>query len=179
MKKKAFELIVLRQHWINDDGAEDKNDLCSHGEVFIRIGDEVLSDESAGSWTLSVAGLFLLRSLSKNCELQDNTNHLIPCCGHSFYPTNSGDVLVDVFGCDDGIDWKVKHIKNEVELETEGGTRIQLPFLRYKETVLYFVNEVEKFYGDPKNKTKPCDSFEAKGFSLFWSEWMELKARWL
>lgn len=57
MNQTDFDIKILRQHWIKDDGNDDKYDLCSHGEIYIRIGNEILSNQETGSWTLSATGL--------------------------------------------------------------------------------------------------------------------------
>lgn len=174
----CFELKVLRQHWIEDNGKDDKNDLCSHGEVYLKIGSEELSNKESGSWTTSAAGLYLLRSLEQDCELNEFYNHLLPCCGFNIYPNKEKDNFVDIIGCPNGIDWKISHRDNIVKLETEKGTKVELPFMEYTRIVLKFVNEVEAFYGNPNEKIIYGDDLEKEGFNQFWGEWEERKAKW-
>ena len=178
MDSANFELDIVRQHWIKDDGIYDKNDLCSHGEVYIKIGSEELSDKDAGSWSLSTAGLFLMRSLEQDSGFQENANYMVPCCGHSIYPLENETKLVIVPGCNSGVDWKVKHVDDLIELTTERGTKARLRFDQYKNMVLAFADEVESFYGDPKEKNVPSDEYEEEGFTRFWDEWNALKRKW-
>ena len=82
MQETGFEIKIIRQHWLADDGLDDKGDLCSHGSVFIRIADEVLEDEKFEAWTLSATGLYLLRTLYQDYKIGQFGNQLVPCCGH-------------------------------------------------------------------------------------------------
>ena len=34
---QTFELKILSQHWIKNDGIYDKTDICSHGNLFLKI----------------------------------------------------------------------------------------------------------------------------------------------
>ncbi len=173
-----FELKIIRQHWIRDDGQDDKEDLCSHGEIFIRIGDEQLSNKESGSWTLSAAGLYLLRSLKQDCEFEEFLNPLVPCCGHFMIPDENGENYVVIMGCPNGIDWKIKHTDNVVTFESPKGAKGTLLFEEYKQLVIDFTNEIEEFYGNPQDKILPDEEFYKKGFNQFWSEWVELKNKW-
>lgn len=47
--KNQFDIKVLRQHWIKDDGKDNSEDLCSHGEVYLRIGGKQVSNKESGS----------------------------------------------------------------------------------------------------------------------------------
>ena len=178
MNQTGFEIKIIRQHWINDDGKDDKEDLCSHGEVYIRIGKEELSTKSSGSWTLSVAGLYLLRSLEQDCKLDQFSNQLIPCCGHFMIPNEGGENYVTITGCPNGVDWKIKHTNEEVIFESVNGTTGKLAFKDYKDIVIGFTNEIERFYGNPKDKIVPEEEFDKNGFNQFWAEWEELKNKW-
>ena len=178
MDQTDFKIKVIRQHWIRDDGKDDKEDLCSHGEVYIRIGPEEISNKESGSWTLSVTGLFLLRSLEENCELLQFSNQLAPCCGHFMIPDDNGNNYVTITGCTSGIDWKIKHLNEEVIFESEIGSKGKLLFDDYKKMVLQFTDEIESFYGNPDDKIVEEDEFIKNGFRQFWAEWKELKTKW-
>lgn len=178
MEQTTFEIKILRQHWIEDDGKYNKNDLCSHGEVYVRIGSEVLSTKESGSWTTSAAGLYLLRSLEQDCTLNEFFNPLLPCCGFNMYPNKDKENFVDILGCPNGVDWKISHQDNMVRLETEKGMKVILLFQEYKKEVLKFINEVEEFYGNPNNKIITEDGFDKEGFKQFWVEWNKRKKKW-
>ena len=177
-KDLDFDIKIIRQHWIKDDGQDDNEDLCSHGKVYIRIGTEELSTEESGSLCLSAAGLYLLRSLEQDCDLGQFSNQLVPCCGHFMIPDENGANYVVIMGCPSGVDWKIKHRNEEVIFESQKGTKGKLTFEDYKEKVLDFTREIENFYGKPEDKIVPDDGFYKNGFSQFWAEWQELKIKW-
>ena len=178
MTPTDFEIKVIRQHWIADDGQVDHNDLCSHGEVYIRIGSEELSNKGSGSWALSATGLFLLRSLEQDCEFEQFGNQLVPCCGHFMIPDENGNNYVHIMGCPNGVDWKITHQNEEVIFESEKGSKGKLLFDGYKKMVLQFTDEIESFYGNPDDKIVEEDEFIKNGFRQFWAEWKELKTKW-
>jgi len=169
-----FELKIIRQHWIKDDGLIDYQDLCSHGTVFIKIGNEILSSEDSGSWTLSVAGLLLMRTLKSDYAIGDFGSQLIPCCGNFMYHNESGN-KVEIIGCPNGINWSVTHNGFNVILTTEKGVATAVEITGYIKQILEFVNTVEAFYGNPKGKALTNDENESDAFKLFWKEWHELK----
>jgi hypothetical protein len=43
--KNKFDIKIFRQHWIKDDGRDHPEDLYSHGEVYLRIGNKELSNK--------------------------------------------------------------------------------------------------------------------------------------
>ncbi|USL95202.1 hypothetical protein D1J36_007935 [Riemerella anatipestifer] len=169
-----FEIKILRQHWIKDDGFDDKSDLCSHGELYLRIGNEILSDVDSGSWCLSATGLYLLRTIKQDHCVGDFDNYLVPCCGHFMIPNEKTNCVM-IYGCNTGIDWNIKHEKGMVELTTENGNRVVITFDYYVAQVIEFTDEIEKFYGDPSKKELPNDNFEQEGFRQFWIEWKKLR----
>lgn len=179
MDQNNFVVKILRQHWIRDDGEYDENDLCSHGEVYVKLATEELSTKETGSLTLSVAALYLLRSLEQDCQLYEFSNQLIPCCGFSIYPNTQKKNHVEILGCPNGVDWKITHQDGMVFFESERGSNAELSFIEYKNIVLKFVNEVERFYGNPKNKSIPEEPETKEGFIQFWAEWNELKEKYI
>jgi len=171
----TFELKLLKSQWIKDDGKNDLNDLCSHGTLYLRIGDEILSDTNTPEWCTSVAALHLMRTLSSDYDPQNNyLAQLIPCCGHEMYYDETGS-KVEIHGCPKGIDWRVVHYNTFVELITENGSSIKIDNSKYKSVVLNFVSEVETFYGNPYQKIIPDDALIKDTFELFWKEWNRLK----
>ncbi len=177
MTNQEFEIKILRQHWISDDGLYDKTDLCSHGVLFLRIGDEILSDLKSDSWTLSATGLYLLRTLKMDYNIEDFGNYLVPCCGHLLIPDDNKD-YVSISGCNEGLDWNIKHENGNVKFTSEKGAVGKISFEQYKNMILDFTDEIESFYGDPNEKEVPNDEFDQNGFQQFWAEWTELKTEW-
>ena len=178
MAQSDVELKVLRQHWIRDDGVYDPQDLCSHGEAFIQIGDEVLSTESNGSWTLSVAALFLMRTLDRDIDFMGNDNHLVPCCGHEIYPLPEAKNGLLIQGCGSGIDWKVSHQGQVVELQTVGGARARIALRAYQDAIIGFAKDVARFYGNLEDKDVSGNHIDVEGFNLFWAEWRSTMRNW-
>ncbi|MEM6712665.1 MAG: hypothetical protein AAF590_10325 [Pseudomonadota bacterium] len=179
IKADIFEITILRQHWIKDDGKDDPHDKCSHGRVFVQIGAEILHTESCASLSLSTAGLFLLRSLQKNCDFEEFDNLMMPHCGHSIYLNEEDPTSVLVLGCPGGVDWRTTHRDKMVELETRNGTKALIPFERFKDIVLRFVCKIEGFYGAPENKVPDEDEYFRLAFERFWLEWRALKNVWM
>lgn len=171
-----FTLKILRQHWIKDNLEDDPEDLCSHGEVLLKIGKELLSDKSSGSWTLSVASLFLMRTLLQDYTINDFGNQLLPCCGHTLFFDEKTNQL-SILGCPNGIDWSVKHLNNTVELTTQKEQKTIISYKVYYNTIMSFVEEVASFYGNPKDKTPINDGFTDQAYHQFWKEWNNLKNR--
>lgn len=175
--KSEFELRILRQHWIQDDGRDNENDLCSHGEVYLRIGDEELSNHDSGSWTLSTTGLYLMRSINNNYEVGSYGSQLLPCCGHCFIADPEKESVI-LIGCPRGIDWRIIQIKNEaVKHISASGAEGIISKTNYQRLVLKFVNEVEEFYQKNQPKKMPEDEFDRMGYEAFWNEWNRLKQR--
>jgi len=179
MNQTDFEIKILRQHWVKDDGLDNKVDLFSHGEVYIRIGSEELSTKESSSWTLSTTGLYLLRSLGQDCKNADFGSQLVPCCGHFMIPNENGENYVTIIGCPNGIDWEIKHMDGDVFFESLTGSTGRIPFNQYKEMVFKFVEDIEVFYGNPDEKILPDDDFDVSAFKQFWAEWHDLKCKWI
>ncbi|WP_324026341.1 hypothetical protein QSV08_02660 [Maribacter sp. BPC-D8] len=177
MTNQEFEIKILRQHWIKDDGVDDKADLCSHGVLFIKIGDEILSNLESDSWALTATGLYLLRTLKIDYTIDDFGSQLVPCCGHFMIPDEKKN-YISILGCNEGVDWNIKHENGYVKLTTEKGTVAIISFELYKNIVLDFTDRVESFYGDPNEKEVPNEEFDQNGFRQFWAEWTELKTEW-
>ena len=172
-----IEIKILRQHWVIDNGEYDRADLCSHGKLFLRIGDEILSDENSKTWALSATGLYLLRTLKSDYTIKDFGNFLVPCCAHLIIPDDHIN-HVDIFGCSHGLDWNIRHEDGNVIYTSEKGSTGKVTFEEYKDMVLNFTDQLELFYGDPNEKIVPFDEMEQNGFKQFWLEWNELKNEW-
>ena len=97
----AFRIDADIFWWIKNDGADDPDDFCLHGQVFAKIGDELFEYDA----TVSATGLYLLRTLMENRIIHDD-QPMLPCCGHSMY-ANEDLSAVDIGGCPNGVDWVV------------------------------------------------------------------------
>jgi hypothetical protein len=173
MTDNNFEIKILDLHWIKD--VDDPTDLCAHGHVFVKIGDEVVSDKDSLDVTVSATALYLLRTLKDNYKKDDFASQLLPCCGFSIYPNDKED-KVDIIGCGSGIDWTIIHTDdNKIKHLTDSGQEATIDKETYKKTVMDFADQVENFYKTSLPKTIPTDDFDKKGYLTFWTEWNNLK----
>lgn len=164
-----FEIKILRSHWVKDDGEDDPSDLCSHGEIYVRIGKEIVCDANSGSWTTSAAALFLLRTAESDFQPEDSDNQLIPCCGHSFV---EGESQVHILTCPNGINWSVKHLAHHtVLLTTARGEQVEIDLHEYKSRILNFSLAVHQFYFAAAQKILPNDDHDKAGYLQFINEW--------
>jgi len=173
MEADVFEISILRQHWIKDDGTDDPEDLCSHGTVTVQIGKEVICDNH--NVTTSAAALHLMRTTKLNYSPMDFAGQLLPCCGHFMTVADNGETLY-IHGCPNGIDWTVKHFENGfVYLTTESGNHMIITTEEYKNTIFNFADEVEAFYAASSPKILPDDENDREAYKLFWNEWNNLR----
>jgi len=159
----VFQLEVTDFHWITEK-PDDPEDLCLHGKVTARIGEEVLED-----WgTVSASALYLLRSLTEN-HVTGKENQMIPCCGH-FMIANEDLSAVEIIGCPNGTDWATEHTEVGVRITTQSGAVTDVPMAQYREQVIAFADRVEAYYKACGPK-KPSDDFQKRGYRAFWNEW--------
>lgn len=156
--------------WI-DGSKDDPEDLCLHGHAIVHIADKILEYDA----TVSSTALYLLKSLSEE-HIIGQDNQMLPCCGH-FLAANEELNHVVILGCQNGIDWTVKHNGDTVEIELEDGTKDQIPFDDYKAEVFRFADIIEAFYKACTPKVLPADSFDKNGYIAFWNEWNNRRNR--
>ena len=173
MANEQFELKILDLHWIKNE--DDPTDLCAHGHVFVKIGDEVVADKDTLDVTVSSTALYLMRTLKDNYKKDDYASQLLPCCGHFFMADEEND-FVSIMGCPSGIDWTIVHIDdNNVKHITNSGREVTVDKRIYTKLVSDFADQVENFYKISLPKTIPTDDFDRKGYLTFWKEWRRLR----
>jgi hypothetical protein len=172
MSNQKFDLKILDLHWIKNE--DDPNDLCAHGHVYLKIGDEVVSNDQTGDWTLSSTALSLLRTIEKDYKKNDTDNQLLPCCGHFIIPDDKEET-VTIQGCDTGINWTITHNNGTVEHLTDKEEKATIEKEDYKKLIFDFADNVEQFYKQSKPKIIPTDDFDRKGYLTFWKEWRLLR----
>jgi hypothetical protein len=173
MTDEQFELKILDLHWIKNE--DDPTDLCAHGHVFVKIGDEVVADKDTLDVTLSSTALYLMRTLKDNYKKDDYASQLLPCCGHFFIADEEND-FVNIMGCPSGIDWTILHTDdNKVKHITNSGQEVTIDKSIYTKLVFDFADRVENFYKASLPKTIPTDDFDRKGYLTFWKEWRRLR----
>ena len=161
----GFSIDIVRFFWISDDGKDDPEDLCLHGEVVGHIGKEHFED----ACSVSAAALYLLRTLEEDHPSEHQvSNPMLPCCGHTMFASECG---VDIFGCPNGTDWSVRHMNGYLELEAASGTKAIIPFEEYKSIVFAFADKVKVYYDQCQSKIMPKEDWERDGYLAFWREW--------
>ncbi|EMY14928.1 hypothetical protein LEP1GSC043_0104 [Leptospira weilii str. Ecochallenge] len=165
-----IQIVFSDLHWLPQDDQAD--DLCAHDTVNVCIDNETISDVPNKEWTLSCAGLYLLRSLEHDYHPGDYGSQLIPCCSFDFIPQENWQFPVLMLGCSNGIEWHIKHERNAVTHTTLNGNSSTLALHEWISLVLTLTNQVEEFYrlsGPKKTISKELE----EGYSRFWSEWKE------
>lgn len=171
-----FDIRILDLHWIKD--VDDPTDLCAHGRVFVKIGNEIISDKKSLDITVSASALYLMRTLKINYKKDDFASQLLPCCGHFIIADDDND-FVNICGCPSGIDWTIIHTyDNRIKHISDSGQEAIIGKEQYKKIVLDFADQVENFYKTSIPKTIPTDDFDKKGYLTFWKEWRNLRDEW-
>ena len=172
-----FELKILKQYWIG----LPEDDLCSHGDIFLRVGDTVLLDgEDGEEWNISESALSLLRTV-KN----DFPNNDTPL----YYPKEMSIEEYEIFHCGCfmmfcplNVGWKVKHKQDIVELfdfkknDREiiySDIRIEIPLIQYVNEIYNFALTAKDFYLKQSKNFEQNEMFEGQ-FNKFWMEFDEL-----
>lgn len=161
---EKFSIDATELCWI-DGSADNADDLCLHGHAIVYIGNERLEFDA----TVSATALYLLKTLTEE-HIIHKDNQMLPCCGHFYIPDENLE-NVTICGCDEGIDWTVKHSAGDVILILESGTEITIPLEEYKQKVYKFADKIEDYYNLCSPKNVPSDEFERDGYIAFWNEW--------
>lgn len=164
IKETPFVISWSNFCWI-DSSADNREDLCLHGEVTVTIGDTQLSY----SCCTSAAALQMLRTLTQDHKITPH-EQMLPCCGHSLFASDDLS-KVTISGCDNGIDYSVTHKEDTVIIETEEGILYTVSLPKYRAKVLEFARAVEKFYRQCSPKILPTEPYEKDGYLAFWNEW--------
>jgi len=181
-----FHIELLSQSWIDDKNPE--LDLCSHGRVFLQIGEFVVPQADDGAWAVSVAALRLMRSVVDDTlitsEMHYDGQQFIPCCA-AMYAGDSPPVYVQ--GCPAGICWSTKHMNDETEIHglihtpttTEApppdeSVRATIPRREYAHQIAVFSDQVLSFF-DASLPKQPED-WQRVGYETFWREFRMLRA---
>ena len=166
-------MVILhpaKMHWIQG-AADDPIDLCAHGDVAFRIGDNVLLDTNGKNLTVSAAALYLLRTLSvPHTQTAPVGDHLFPCCGFAMWDTPDQEDVA-IIGCADGEDFEVLHEIDGsgvvIRAATGGEWRVGWP--EWRAAVFRFADDVSEFYAACSPKQPSAE--DAAGFLKFKAEW--------
>jgi hypothetical protein len=170
----AFSLKILNQHWLGTEPAQF--DLCSHGQLELTIGGQVILD-GREEYGLSESALALLRTLKQEHSPKNHVAEKLIFHG-------CGYVLMQ--GCPIGIDWTVQHegdeiiLKDVVRWDTPDehrptrfvGLSVSLPLVEYRQVVLEFAQMVKQFFkGQEKEFFNEAERDE---YEVFWQEFNRL-----
>lgn len=176
MAENNFDIKLIDLFWIKE--VDDPTDLCAHGHVFVKIGNEIIADKDSLDVTVSATALYLMRTLKEDYKEGDYASQLLPCCGHFIIADNEKD-FVDICGCPSGIDWTIIHTTDhKIKHVTNSGQEATIDIEVYKKIVLDFADQVESFYKTSLPKTIPTSDFDKKGYLTFWKEWRKLRDEW-
>jgi hypothetical protein len=159
-------------HWITGL-PDDPNDLCAHGSIEFRIGNEVLLDSISGKdLTVSAAALYLLRTLAvprtRDVPVGDR---LFPHCGFAMLDIPGNEEFV-IQGCNIGVDFEVLHSADGagVVVGAADGRQWQIGWSEWRSTVFAFADRVLDFFADSSPK-RSSDEHAIAGFKKFKTEW--------
>jgi hypothetical protein len=167
MDSSKFVIDIVDLYWVNGE-KDNPEDLCLHGKVNVKIGNEVIADHYP--CTVSSTALYLLKSIKEDHIIGKGSNQMLPCCGHFIIP-NDYDDTVEICGCPNGIDWSILHSDEFVKLVTEKSHEVSINLENYTKIVFNFVDKIEEFYKMSKSKNVPTDDFDRNGYIKFWNEW--------
>jgi hypothetical protein len=163
-------LQPVNMHWIQG-AVDDPKDLCGHGDVVFRIGDDVLLETKGKDLTVSAAALYLLRTLSvPHTQTAPVGDHLFPCCGFAMWDLpDQQDVAIS--GCPNGEDFEVVHEMDGsgVIIRAIASNEWKVGWPEWRAAVFRFADEVAQFYANSYPK-EPSEEF-APGFRKFGAEW--------
>ncbi|MBQ7368976.1 MAG: hypothetical protein IJW60_04655 [Clostridia bacterium] len=165
-----MELYTTDLHFIGESEQDTLFDFCVHGKVFLKIGDEILSDGQT-EWCVSASAYHFLRTLFQD-RLLDTENQMIPCCGHFLMPSED-KTTVTIIGCPNGIDFSVSRENEYIVIRTRDHKTFNIPFEEYANAVLTYARQIDDFYKqNPPRRFQ--DKFEKDGFCAFCNEWYVL-----
>jgi hypothetical protein len=175
-RDRVIRLEAHELQWIlrSDDEPADQ---CAHGRVLFEVDGITFVKPEDGLWTLSAAGLYLLRSLREDHSASNPVsegNFLFPCCG--FFVVNIGVRFpVFCFGCLHGMDLEIGHSGDSVNISSDAGS-VSLPSEAWRRSVTAFTSSVRDFYRVSAPKESISDQQEREGWAAFWQEWDERSA---
>lgn len=177
---KMFKINIINQYWLG----EEVHDLCSHGELYIKVGDVVITNSGRDEeWGISTSALTLLRTLYEEPAFTyqeidpERDEPLITHCGNALSP-----------GCPISIYWGVQHMEGEITLSNfvkftttsykEGvidykDLMVKISEKEYREEIVAFALEVKAFF-EQSQKKRIEDDDERESYEAFWEEYNTL-----
>jgi len=167
MKYPEIELESINMHWLEKGDPHD--DCCVHGNIYLRLGDRVVSDGKS-EWTISTAAFRLLGTVTRehNKNIDD---HIIPCCGFNMWPMESAPDGLLIPNCNNGIDWVIQHPEQDLIAHVfSDGQIIHTHIHEWSKAICGFADPIYDFFQTawPKNF---YDEESRLGFELFMNLW--------
>ncbi len=163
---KLFKISAEKFSWKND-ALDDPTDLCLHGVLKVDFPSISFEQECC----VSAAAFSMLKTLTENHKT-GTFSQLMPCCGYNYLTDNNNEPYVS--GCENGIDYDVKHENENIIITFSNNERYVVPLLWYTHEVVRFAREVESFYNSCTEKDKPADLYENNAYRLFWEKYKEM-----
>lgn len=190
-ESQAFAIEITKQGWLEPGPHPDYDpatvDLCSHGDVRLTIGGQVIaSGDGRGEYGISEGALALLRTLESN-HSADAPWGSDQRLAERLIPHGCGAMLM--FTCPIGIDWSVSHIGGQVRIsdvlryDTANETEpVRFPDLavevsedEYRRQVVALAKKAkEPFEGVEKTFSNDSDR---QDYEEFWNEYDRLLIR--
>lgn len=163
-----MELQIYNLHWLPH--IPEQHDLCAHGAVRVRIGEELLETGDQADYCVSVGALYLLRTLERDhMPAAPIGDQLIPHCGHTMYVL-AGQREIEIHHCAEGLDWEVQHHGQQVLLRTPAGAEEWIAADVWRRAVHQCADAVAAFYQRSLPK-EPLYEHEQEPFAIFQQEW--------
>ncbi len=156
-----MKLYAKNMYFLGETEESKLYDYCVHGYVVFKIGSDILHKGS--DWCVSASAYRFLKTLFDDHKM-GNEEFLIPCCGHSIYPSEDKKSVI-IVGCNNGIDFDVIHSGENVIIKT-AEKEYNVPFNDYKNAVMDFAKQIYDFYkSNPPRKFD--DDFHKNGYEVF------------
>jgi hypothetical protein len=184
MTLSAFEIKIVKQGWLETPAHEynaEKIDLCTHGDVRLIIGGEVVAPgDGQGEYGIGEAALALLRTIESDhtAGAPWGSDKRV---AQRLIPHGCGAILM--FTCPIGIEWSVTHERGRVlitdvrrydSVDEEAwvdfpGLAVEITDNDYRHQVVAFAQEAkEPFEGVEKTIS---DDFDRQTYEEFWQEY--------
>lgn len=171
----TFSLDILKQGWLQENLAE--SDLCSHGEIFLQIGEQIITNGEE-CYGISESALALLRTTLSDHSPENSVAEKLIFHG-------CGTILM--IGCNIGIDWTVRHVGENVELSnvtkfignsdneivTYPQLNLTVPLIQYKAEIERFALKAKSLFDGVPKKVSENKLYPNK-YQLFWKEYADL-----
>lgn len=170
-----FDLRILNQHFLTDDLSEP----CSHGKIYLRVWNTIISDAVDGDWGINESALSLMRTARYGFP-----NHEVP--PPKYYPDGvKEETLINCCGvymlfCPSSITWKVSHLNEFVVLNNFvkdeklkfNDLEVRIPTKQYARVIYKFAKEARDFFTGRNISVSDWEQFEGQ-YKLFWDEYEE------